>query len=59
MKIATGRTENTLFGVSKERSCQVLKEYYYNGEFWLTLKDMKTGEKFDSPEVLWEVVKTK
>ena len=52
-----GNTNNSYFGVTTERVCEIIKEYFYNGETHYTLKDAVTGEKFDSPTVFWKEIK--
>lgn len=43
-----GNTNNCYFGVTTKRVCEIIKGYFYNDETYYTLKDTKTGEKFDS-----------
>ena len=52
-KTVTGKTDNSVFGVSKGQKCVVLKSFWYNGEGWYLLEDLKTKERFESPDVFW------
>lgn len=52
-KIVIGNTNNSIFNVRKGRGCIVLKSFWYNGEGWYVLKDIKTKEKFESPDIFW------
>ena len=52
-KIVVGKTDNSIFNVSKGQECVVLKSFWYNGEGWYLLEDLETKESFESPDVLW------
>ncbi|QST02168.1 hypothetical protein IMZ31_22205 (plasmid) [Pontibacillus sp. ALD_SL1] len=52
-KTVVARKEAKIFGALKDRKCEVLKEDFYNGEGHYVLKDVKTGEVFESPDVFW------
>lgn len=53
-KIVVANKDSKLFGATKGQECEVLKSYFENGEGHYTLKDSKTGEVFDSPDVFWD-----
>lgn len=48
-----GVDNSTMWNVYVGRYCEVLKCFFYNGETWYKLKDMDTGEIFESPTVFW------
>ena len=52
-KIVIGKTDNSIFGVSKGQECIVLKSFWYNGEGWYLLEDKRTNKRFESPDVFW------
>lgn len=35
------------------RRAVVIRSYWRNGEGWFRLRDIDTGEDFDSPDVFW------
>ena len=47
-------TENEIFGATKGRVCEVLRNYWANGEGHYRLYDRITGEGFESPDVFWD-----
>lgn len=53
-KVVVGTTDNVLFGVSKGKECIVIKSFWDNGEGWYKLKDIQTGEVFESPDIFWD-----
>ena len=54
-KTVIGKTNNSIFDVREGRVCLVLKSFWYNGEGWYALRDTKTGEQFESPDVFWKL----
>lgn len=48
-----GADNSKMWDVYVGRYCEVLKCFFYNGETWYKLKDMDTGEIFESPTVFW------
>lgn len=50
-----GKTNNSIFNVGEGRECIVLKSFWYNGEGWYVLRDIETGEQFESPDVFWKL----
>ena len=55
-KIVVANIDAKMFGAVKGRKCVVLKGEFYNGEGHYTLKDVETGEKFNSPDIFWEEI---
>ena len=53
-KIVIGKTNNSMFNVIDGRECFVVKSFWYNGEGWYELRDLKTDERFESPDVFWK-----
>lgn len=52
IKYVYGAETNSLFDVVKNKKCEVLKSYWYNGEGYYKLKD-EDGKVFDSPDIFW------
>lgn len=42
-----------LFGAEPGRACCVLRWAWRNGEGWLRLADLSTGDVFESPDCFW------
>ena len=51
--IVVGEDNSEMWDVYVGRKCEVLKDFFYNGETWYKLKDTNTGEIFESPTVFW------
>ncbi|PLS19301.1 hypothetical protein CVD28_02490 [Bacillus sp. M6-12] len=52
--IVTGVKTSELWNVTEGQKCEVLKSFFDNGEGWYKLKDIKTGEEFESPDIFWK-----
>lgn len=48
------KTEDTDWGARVGRICKIVRKYFYACEYWYTLKDIETCEKFESPVIYWE-----
>ncbi len=49
--------ESAYYGATEGRVCEVVRAYHRNGEDHLSLRDVKTGETFESPEIFWSETK--
>lgn len=58
-RVVIGNTDNPLLNVKIGKECAVLKSFWYNGEGWYLLKDIKTKETFTSPDVFWNKTERK
>lgn len=54
MRVVIGKRDIVMWNVKFGKRCRVLDSYTYNGEGWYKLECIKTGEKFDSPDVFWK-----
>ena len=55
--IVVGNTNNSIFNVSCDKKCNVLRSFFYNGEGWYKLKEEGSDKVFNSPSILWDKVK--
>jgi hypothetical protein len=46
-------TVSDYWGASEGRTCDLLREYFRNGEHHMSLRDRVTGEVFTSPSIFW------
>lgn len=52
-----GTLNSAMWEVEEGKECEVLDEFFYNGEGWYKLRDIKTGKIFESPDVFWKEMK--
>lgn len=55
--IVIGNTNNSIFNVSCDKRCDVLKSFFYNGENWYKLKEINNDKVFNSPSIFWDKIK--
>lgn len=53
-KIVKCYENSEMWKLEKNQCCEVVGEYFENGESWYVLCDLGTGREFHSPTVFWK-----